>query len=88
MENLEFRILRLQMHLDHALKDGKSAINDCQQTVERQVATIINLKAELSDAKAGIEWRDAEIKVLTTTLESVNRDREHQLRQWSGEVKP
>ena len=88
MENLEFRIARLQTLLDRTLTDSKSAITNGLLTVERQVGTILSLQSELADAKAGIEWRDAEIRVLTTTLESVNRDREHQLRQWTGEVKP
>jgi exonuclease VII small subunit len=88
VENLEFRVLRLQLHLDHALKDGKSAINDCEKAMKQQAATIQSLQTELADAQAGIEWRDAEIRVLKTTLESVNRDREHQLRQFTSEVKP
>jgi chaperonin cofactor prefoldin len=88
MENLEFRIARLQTLLDTTLADSKSAITNGLLTVERQVGTILSLQSELADAKAGIEWRDAEIKVLMNTLESVNRDREHQLRQWTSEVKP
>jgi hypothetical protein len=88
MENLEFRIARLQTLLDTTLADSKSAIINNLLTVERQVGTILSLQSELADAKAGIEWRDAEIRVLMTTLESVSRDREHQLRQWTGEVKP
>ena len=88
MENLEFRIARLQTLLDTTLADSKSAITNGLLTVERQVGTILSLQSELADAKAGIEWRDAEIRVLKTTLESVNRDREHQLRQFTSEVKP
>ena len=88
MENLEFRITRLQTLLDTTLADSKSAITNGLLTVERQVGTILSLQSELADAKAGIEWRDAEIRVLKTTLESVTRDREHQLRQFTSEVKP
>jgi len=88
MENLEFRIARLQTLLDTTLADSKSAITRNEEAITRQIRTILSLQSELADAQAGIEWRDAEIRVLTTTLESVNRDREHQLRQWTGEVKP
>ena len=88
MENLEFRIARLQTLLDMTLADSQSHITIYEKTVDRLAAKSRNLESELADAKAGIEWRDAEIRVLTTTLESVNRDREHQLRQWAGEVKP
>jgi len=88
MENLEFRIARLQTLLDMTLADSKSHITIYEKTVDRLAAKSRNLESELADAKAGIEWRDAEIRVLKTTLESVNRDREHQLRQFTSEVKP
>jgi outer membrane protein TolC len=88
MENLEFRGARLQTLLDTTLADSKSAINRNEEAIKRQIGTILSLQSELADAQAGIEWRDAEIKALKTTIESVNRDREHQLRQWAGEVKP
>jgi len=36
--------------------------------------TILALRCELGDARAGIEWRDAEIAVLKRTIESISRE--------------
>jgi outer membrane protein TolC len=80
MTNLEFRIVRLTTLLDSTLKDSKTALEDCEKAIERQVQTILDLKIELADAKAGIEWRDAEIKALKRSLEFAGRERD---RMWT-----
>jgi hypothetical protein len=76
MTNLEFRILRLTTLLDDTLKGSKTALEDCEKAIERQVQVILDLKIELADAKAGLEWRDAEIQVLKRSLEFAGRERD------------
>lgn len=81
LENLEHRVVRLLEVLDKTLASSKAAIDFCARANERQALTIVELKQQVSDALAGLEWRDAEIRCLKRTAESLGREKELLLQQ-------
>lgn len=73
---LEFRIAGLLQLIDSSGVRHRNALAVCEKANARQAETILKLRQQVTDAEAGIEWRDAEIKCLTNVLESTSRDRE------------
>lgn len=76
IENLEFRIIRLTELMDASFVRARNELSVFEKANARQATTILKLRQQVTDAEAGIAWRDAEIKCLTNVLESTSRDRE------------
>ena len=81
IENLEFRIVRLTELMDVSFAKARNALAVLEKANERQAVTIIELRQQVTDAVAGIAWRDAEIGCLKTANQSLSREKEHLLVQ-------
>jgi len=81
IENLEHRVLQLLRIIDDQIDRSKEVLAFLEKANVRQAATIIELRQQVTDAVAGIAWRDAEIGCLKTANQSLFREKEHLLIQ-------
>ena len=81
IENLEHRVLQLLRIIDDQIDRSKEVLAFHEKANARQAVTIIELRQQVTDAVAGIAWRDAEIGCLKTANQSLSREKEHLLIQ-------